>query len=104
MQIEMIKKTLLNRTNNNMTSYYKYLVYFRGYIDDRHYYKFKDIVTIFDDDIFEYLEKDNITKKELNNTISELAFCSVDTYSNMNASDIYKQCNEHIEKYNKTCY
>jgi len=79
-----------------MTSNYYYLVYFRV-----NNYHFKKVVLIYDDDIFEYLEKDTITKKELNDTINEFIYSDLDLYENMTNSEILADCNKTIDNYNR---
>ena len=100
-QIELTKKTLLVRVNNSMTSYRKYLVYFNAYVSNDKYMRLKKIITIFDDDIYEYYEKDHLTQKEITTAIIELIYWDID-YINMNVFDIREICNKSIIEYNNS--
>ena len=98
-QIELTKKTLLARANNSMTSYRKYLVYFNAYVSEYKYMRLKKIITIFDDDIFEYYEKDHLTQKEIKTAINDLIYCDID-YINNDVFENRKICNKSIIEYN----
>ena len=100
-QIELTKKSLLARVNNSMTSYRKYLVYFNAYVSNDKYMKLKKIITIFDDDIFEYYEKDHLTQKEITTAIIELIYWDID-YINMNVFETRNICNKSIIDYNNS--
>lgn len=98
-QIELTKKILIARVNNSMTSYSTYLVYFKAYVSNDKYMKLKKIITIFDDDIFEYYEKDHLTQKEITIAINELIYWDINYIS----FDVYKTreiCNKSIIEYN----
>lgn len=98
-KIELTKKLLISRVNNSMTSYRKYLVYFNAYVSNDKYMKLKKIITIFDDDIFEYYEKDHLTQKEITTAINDLIYCNIDYISN----DVFETreiCNKSIIEYN----
>ena len=99
--IEITKKRVIQRVDNSMTSYRNYAVYFRAYIDDRRYYRRVDVVTIYDDDIFEYAEKDHLSKKEYNRVINELVWGNISYYEGMNIKSINAVCNQHIDTYNQ---
>ena len=98
-QIELTKKLLIARANNSMTSYRKYLVYFNAYVSQYKYMKLKKIITIFDDDIFEYYEKDHLTQKEITTAINDLIYCNID-YINNDVFETRKICNKSIIEYN----
>ena len=98
-QIELTKKTLLDRVNNSMTSYRKYLVYFNAYVSNDKYMKLKKIITIFDDDIFEYYEKDHLTQKEITTAINDLIYCDIN-YINNDVFETKEICNKSIIEYN----
>lgn len=100
-QIELTKKLLIARVNNSMTSYRKYLVYFKAYVSNDKYMKLKKIITIFDDDIFEYYEKDHLTQKEIKTAINELIYWDID-YINMDAFETREICNNSIIEYNNS--
>lgn len=98
-QIELTKKLLIARVNNSMTSYRKYLVYFNAYVSNDKYMKLKKIITIFDDDIFEYYEKDHLTQKEITKSINDLIYCDID-YINNDVFETREICNKSIIEYN----
>lgn len=98
-KIELTKKLLITRVNNSMTSYRKYLVYFNAYVSEYKYMKLKKIITIFDDDIFEYYEKDHLTQKEIKTCINDLIYCDID-YINNDVFEIKEICNKSIIEYN----
>lgn len=98
-KIELTKKLLISRVNNSMTSYRKYLVYFNAYVSNDKYMRLKKIITIFDDDIFEYYEKDHLTQKEIKTCINDLIYCDID-YINNDVFDIREICNKSIIEYN----
>ena len=98
-QIELTKKSLISRANNSMTSYRKYLVYFNAYVSNDKYMKLKKIITIFDDDIFEYYEKDHLTQKEITAAINDLIYCDID-YINNDIFETRNICNNSIIEYN----
>lgn len=100
-KIELTKKLLITRVNNSMTSYRKYLVYFNAYVSEYKYMKLKKIITIFDDDIFEYYEKDHLTQKEITTAIIELIYWDID-YINMNVFETREICNKSIIEYNNS--
>ena len=100
-QIELTKKTLLDRVNNSMTSYRKYLIYFNAYVSNDKYMRLKKIITIFDDDIYEYYEKDHLTQKEITTAINDLIYCNID-YINYDVFDIREICNKSIIEYNNS--
>lgn len=98
-KIELTKKLLISSVNNSMTSYRKYLVYFNAYVSEYKYMKLKKIITIFDDDIFEYYEKDHLTQKEIKTAINDLIYCNID-YVNNDVFEIRNICNKSIIEYN----
>lgn len=98
-KIELTKKLLISRVNNSMTSYRKYLVYFNAYISDYKYMKLKKIITIFDDDIFEYYEKDHLTQKEIKTCINDLIYCDIN-YIDNDVFETREICNKSIINYN----
>ena len=98
-KIELTKKLLISRANNSMTSYRKYLVYFKAYVSEYKYMKLKKIITIFDDDIFEYYEKDHLTQKEITTAINDLIYCDIN-YINNDVFEIREICNKSIIEYN----
>ena len=98
-QIELTKKSLITRVNNSMTSYRKYLVYFNAYVSEYKYMRLKKIITIFDDDIFEYYEKDHLTQKEITTAINDLIYCNID-YINNDVFETREICNKSIIEYN----
>lgn len=98
-KIELTKKLLITRVNNSMTSYRKYLVYFNAYVSNDKYMRLKKIITIFDDDIFEYYEKDHLTQKEITRAINDLIYCDID-YINNDVFETREICNKSIIKYN----
>lgn len=100
-QIELTKKLLISRVNNSMTSYKKYIVYFNAYVSEYKYMKLKKIVTIFDDDIFEYYEKDHLTQKEITAAINDLIYCNID-YINNDVFETREICNKSIIEYNNS--
>lgn len=100
-QIELTKKTLLDRVNNSMTSYRKYLVYFNAYVSEYKYMRLKKIITIFDDDLFEYYEKDHLTQKEIRIGINDLIYCNID-YINNDVFETREICNKSIIEYNNS--
>ena len=100
-QIELTKKSLITRVNNSMTSYRKYLVYFNAYVTNDKYMKLKKIITIFDDDIFEYYEKDYLTQKEIKTCINDLIYCNIN-YIGMNVFETRNTCNKSIIDYNNS--
>ena len=100
-KIELTKKLLIARVNNSMTSYRKYLVYFNAYVSQYKYMKLKKIISIFDDDIFEYYEKDHLTQKEMKTAINDLIYCDID-YINNDVFDTRNICNKSIIEYNNS--
>ena len=98
-QIVLTKKILITRVNNSMTSYRKYLVYFNAYVSEYKYMKLKKIITIFDDDIFEYYEKDHLTQKEITRCINDLIYCNIN-YINNDVFETREICNKSIIEYN----
>lgn len=100
-KIELTKKILITRVNNSMTSYRKYLVYFNAYVSEYKYMKLKKIITIFDDDLFEYYEKDHLTQKEITTAINDLIYCDIN-YINNDVFEIREICNKSIIKYNNS--
>ena len=100
-KIELTKKLLIARVNNSMTSYRKYLVYFNAYVSEYKYMKLKKIITIFDDDIFEYYEKDHLTQKEITRCINELIYCNIN-YINNDVFETMEICNKSIIEYNNS--
>lgn len=100
-QIELTKKLLIARVNNSTTSYRKYLVYFKAYVSQYKYMKLKKIITIFDDDIYEYYEKDHLTQKEITKAINDLIYCDID-YINNDVFYIREICNKSIIEYNNS--
>lgn len=98
-KIELTKKLLIARVNNSMTSYRKYLVYFNAYVSDYKYMRLKKIITIFDDDIFEYYEKDHLTQKEITTAINDLIYCNIN-YINNDVFETMEICNKSIIEYN----
>lgn len=100
-QIELTKKLLIARVNNSMTSYRKYLVYFNAYVSQYKYMKLKKIITIFDDDIYEYYEKYHLTQKEITTAIIELIYWDID-YINMDILETRNICNKSIIDYNNS--
>ena len=98
-KIELTKKLLITRVNNSMTSYRKYLVYFNAYVSEYKYMKLKKIITIFDDDIFEYYEKDHLTQKEITTAINDLIYCDIN-YINNDVFETREICNKSIIEYN----
>lgn len=98
-QIELTKKLLISRVNNSMTSYRKYLVYFNAYVSNDKYMRLKKIITIFDDDIFEYYEKDHLTQKEIKTAINDLIYCDIN-YINNDVFETREICNKSIIDYN----
>ena len=98
-KIELTKKLLISRVNKSMTSYRKYLVYFKAYVSEYKYMKLKKIITIFDDDIFEYYEKDHLTQKEISTAVNDLIYCDID-YINNDVFEIREICNKSIIEYN----
>ena len=98
-KIELTKKLLISRANNSMTSYRKYLVYFKAYVSEYKYMKLKKIITIFDDDIFEYYEKDHLTQKEITTAINDLIYCDIN-YINNDVFETREICNKSIIEYN----
>ena len=61
--------------------------------------KLKKIITIFDDDIFEYYEKDHLTQKEITTAINDLIYCNID-YINNDVFETREICNKSIIEYN----
>lgn len=100
-QIELTKKLLIARVNNSMASYRKYLVYFNAYVSEYKYMKLKKIITIFDDDIFEYYDKDHLTQKEITTAINDLIYCDIN-YINNDVFDTREICNNSIIEYNNS--
>ncbi len=100
-KIELTKKSLIARVNNSMTSYRKYLVYFNAYVSEYKYMRLKKIITIFDDDIFEYYDKDHLTQKEITIGINDLIYCNID-YINNDVFNIREICNKSIIEYNNS--
>lgn len=100
-KIELTKKILISRVNNSMTSYRKYIVYFNAYVSNDKYMKLKKIITIFDDDIFEYYEKDHLTQKEITTAINDLIYCNIN-YINNDVFDTREICNKSIIEYNNS--
>lgn len=100
-KIELTKKLLISSVNNSMTSYRKYLVYFNAYVSDYKYMKLKKIITIFDDDIYEYYEKDHLTQKEIMTAINDLIYCNID-YINNDVFETREICNKSIIEYNNS--
>ena len=100
-QIELTKKLLIARVNNSMTSYRKYLVYFNAYVSEYKYMRLKKIITIFDDDIYEYYEKDHLTQKEITTAINDLIYCNID-YINNDVFETKEICNKSIINYNNS--
>lgn len=100
--VEMTKKTVLERVNNDMTSYIIYKVNFRAYVDENRYKNLVTVIHIFDDDIFEYADKEKLTKKEYQATINELIYSCLD-YTGQNLSDVIDRCNNNINSFNKDC-
>ncbi len=98
-KIELTKKILISRVNNSMTSYRKYLVYFNAYVSEYKYMKLKKIITIFDDDIFEYYDKEHLTQKEITTGINDLIYCNID-YINNDVFETMEICNKSIIEYN----
>ena len=98
-KIELTKKLLITRVNNSMASYREYLVYFKAYVSEYKYMKLKKIITIFDDDIFEYYEKDHLTQKEITTAINDLIYCDIN-YINNDVFEIREICNKSIIEYN----
>lgn len=98
-KIELTKKLLIARANNSMTSYRKYLVYFNAYVSNDKYMRLKKIITIFDDDIFEYYEKDHLTQKEIKTAINDLIYCDIN-YINNDVFETREICNKSIIEYN----
>lgn len=100
-QIELTKKLLIARVNNSMTSYRKYLVYFNAYVSQYKYMKLKKIITIFDDDIYEYYEKDHLTQKEIKTAINDLIYGDIN-YINNDVFETREMCNKSIIEYNNS--
>jgi len=101
--IVLTKKVLLHKVNNDMTSYRKFLVHFKARIDERWFYRRKDVVTIYDEDLFEFAEKDHLSKKEYDRITNELVLSCISGYSGENINYITQECNKHIEQYNEYC-
>ncbi len=100
-QIELTKKSLIARVNNSMTSYRKYLVYFNAYVSNDKYMRLKKIITIFDDDIFEYYEKDHLTQKEITTATNDLIYGDIN-YINNDVFETREICNKSIIEYNNS--
>ena len=99
--IVMTKKRLLRRVCNEATAYRQYLVNFNAYVSENTFYRFRDVVTLYDEDICEYVEKDYVSKTQTDKVSGELCFFSVDTYLGYTIGEIKRYCDSHINDYNR---
>lgn len=111
MEIKITKKIELERVNNDMTSYYKFHVFFKILNENKTYSRHGHFVaTVFDDDIFELLEKDHITLAEQKQAITEILQNIIEAYIfDFNKPEaLIEMCNETIKEWNKSrrgfCY
>lgn len=111
MEIKITKKIELERVNNNMTSYYKFHVFFKILNNEKTYSRHGHFVaTVFDEDIFDLLEKDHITLTEQKQAINEILINTIETYifDFKKPEALFEMCNETIKGWNKSrrgfCY
>ncbi len=103
MEIKITKKVELERVDNDMTSYYKIHTFFKILNDEKTYSRHGHFVaTIFDDDIFELLEKDHITLTEQKQAINEILINTIKAYIfNFDIPEaLIEMCNATIKEWN----
>lgn len=103
MEIKITKKIELERVNNYMTSYFKLHVFFKILNDEKTYPRHGHFVaTVFDEDIFELLEKDHITLAEQKQAITEILQNIIEVYIfNFNKPEaLIEMCNATINEWN----
>ncbi len=105
-RVEITKKVLLERVANSMTSYRRYGVYFKAYTDDKGgYYRFNDVVLVYDEDVCEYADKDYVGEKQSKAIISEFVFFDIDgQYVGLTIDKARELQREHIDSYNKSIF
>lgn len=103
MKIKITKKVELERVDNNMTSYLKLHVFFKILNDEKTYSRHGHFVaTVFDDDIFELLEKERITIAEQKQAINEILINIIESYIfDFNKPEaLIEMCNASIKEWN----
>lgn len=100
--IEIKRKNLLQRVANEATSYRVYNVHFKAFVKGFDgWYNFNDVVTIFDEDVCEYADKDYVGKKESNAIINEFVFFTIEAdYVGLTLDKAREQQRQHIDEYN----
>ena len=100
--LKITKRVKLLEVNNDMVHNYYYLIYGKSYNKDRTKYKAFRFIILFDVfDLQEYYEKDLISKKDIDNYITEYAYCFIDNnYIDYDRhSEFIKKCNETIKRF-----
>lgn len=102
--VEITKKELLKEICNEMCHNYYFLIHGKIYNKDHSRYRKFKFVEMFDIfDLQEWYEKETITKNDIRDYVSEIAFANTLYIRNYdNTSDFYKFCDETIKKYNET--
>ena len=105
--VELTKRKKLLEVNNSMCHNFYYLQYGRIYNKDKtrmRRFKFVEWFDIFD--VMEYFEKDFVTKQEIAEFASEIAWSMSETFKNGiksydDCQEFFDMCNKTIEDYNK---
>lgn len=103
MKIKITKKVELERVNNEMSSYFKIHAFFKILNNEKTYALHGHFVaTVFDDDIFELLEKERITIAEQKQAISEILVNTIESYIfDFNEPEaLIEMCNASIKEWN----
>lgn len=102
--IEITKKQILRDVSNDMSTFKTYLVYFKFYNETKtRFRKGHFVQTIEHNELFEYADKDFLTKKEQNEITHEIIFSTIEAYATNynNPKQLFDFCNETIKDYNK---
>lgn len=94
-----IKVTLVKRVSNSVTSLYYFNVTILMRASDKKHYAVDDVVKVFDDDLFEYADKETLTKREIKTYARELIFASVESYVGDNLIRAINTCEKNVADY-----
>lgn len=105
MDIKITKKEILQEMNNDMTTYKKYLVYFK-LLDDTKKFSRKGhfIQVVYHDDLFEFADADRLTEKQQKEITNEILIDTIYSYCQNfeDTNDLYNFCNNTIKEYNNS--